>query len=95
MYLGYRFETNFHFRNIYVFIHILQTIKMKKSFCSKFHRVMRDQILFVLTILAVVIGFVVGFGIREIEPSSDVVDWLGLLKYSISYHIFELDSQRK
>ncbi|XP_078329751.1 excitatory amino acid transporter-like isoform X2 [Crassostrea virginica] len=56
----------------------IETIKMEKSFCSKFHRVMRDQILFVLTILAVVIGFVVGFGIREIEPSSDVVDWLGM-----------------
>ncbi|XP_061169451.1 excitatory amino acid transporter-like [Saccostrea echinata] len=50
----------------------------KRSCIQNTQRIFYGQLLFVMTFLAVIIGFVVGFGIREARPSEDVIHWIGM-----------------
>ncbi|XP_061178438.1 excitatory amino acid transporter-like [Saccostrea echinata] len=44
----------------------------------KFRKSLRRHLLFILTLLAVIFGFVLGFTIRLAEPSKDTIQWLGM-----------------
>ncbi|XP_062575549.1 excitatory amino acid transporter-like [Saccostrea cucullata] len=44
----------------------------------KFRTSLRRHLLFILTLLAVIFGFVLGFTIRLAEPSKDAIQWLGM-----------------
>ncbi|XP_062605317.1 excitatory amino acid transporter 1-like [Saccostrea cucullata] len=52
--------------------------KKRGSCIPTIQRILRGQLLFVLTFLAVVLGFIIGFGIREVRPSTDVIQWIGM-----------------
>ncbi|XP_061169455.1 excitatory amino acid transporter-like [Saccostrea echinata] len=49
-----------------------------KSCIRNIQRILRGQLLFVLTFLAVILGFIIGFGIREAGPSIDALHWIGM-----------------
>ena len=40
-------------------------------------RFMKDNIIMMLTFLAVVLGFAIGFGLREVDLSDDALTWIG------------------
>lgn len=44
----------------------------------KIKKWMLDNLLLVLTLVGVILGFVVGFGFREAHPSEDALMWIGL-----------------
>lgn len=43
----------------------------------KIKKWMLDNLLLVLTLVGVILGFVVGFGFREAHPSEDALMWIG------------------
>ncbi|XP_048730939.2 excitatory amino acid transporter-like [Ostrea edulis] len=47
-------------------------------FVRKFRNSLRRHLLFILTLSAVIVGFSLGFVVREVEPSSDTIQWLGM-----------------
>ncbi|XP_062605325.1 excitatory amino acid transporter 1-like [Saccostrea cucullata] len=52
--------------------------KTRNSCFQNIRRILHGQLLFVLTFLAVILGFIIGFGIREARPSRDVIQWIGM-----------------
>ena len=44
---------------------------------SSFRSLLRDNLLLVLCMIGVVVGFVLGFGIRPLKPSEDAMLWIG------------------
>ena len=55
--------------------------KDRQNFGSKCRcrigKTLTDNLLFVLTIAGILVGFAVGFGVRELQPSEDVIMWIG------------------
>ncbi|XP_055899749.1 excitatory amino acid transporter 2-like isoform X1 [Biomphalaria glabrata] len=47
-----------------------------KQFCYQF---VTENLLVILTLLAVIVGIIVGISVRQINPSQDVIIWIGLL----------------
>ncbi|XP_061169224.1 excitatory amino acid transporter 1-like isoform X2 [Saccostrea echinata] len=50
----------------------------RRSCIQNIQRILHGQLLFVLTFLAVILGFIIGFGIREARPSADFIQWIGM-----------------
>ena len=45
--------------------------------CSTIKTTLRRNMLMMLTLVGVVIGFTIGFGIRPLNPSRDALLWIG------------------
>lgn len=45
-----------------------------KQFCYQF---VTENLLVILTLLAVIVGIIVGISVRQINPSQDVIIWIG------------------
>ena len=43
----------------------------------RIRRALVENLLFVLTIGGIVVGFAVGFGVRELKPSKEAITWIG------------------
>ena len=49
----------------------------KMSFWTKVKHYIRKDALMYFILLGIIVGFVVGFGIRNLNPSKDALMWLG------------------
>ncbi|XP_062591866.1 excitatory amino acid transporter-like [Saccostrea cucullata] len=58
--------------------HMKVNSNKRRSCIQNIQRILHGQLLFVLTFLAVIFGFIIGFGIREATPSPDVIQWIGM-----------------
>jgi hypothetical protein len=47
--------------------------KVKTDTCT----CLKDNLLLILTIVGIILGFIIGFAIRQLEPSEDAIMWLG------------------
>lgn len=47
------------------------------SFKSKLFGAMKDNLILVFTLLAIGIGFAIGFAVRPLKPTSEAIMWLG------------------
>ncbi|KAK7477592.1 hypothetical protein BaRGS_00031140 [Batillaria attramentaria] len=57
---------------------IIEQTDLKKAFVPKLKVFLRDSAMFFLTIAGIVIGFALGFGVRELNPSKDALMWIGM-----------------
>jgi hypothetical protein len=45
--------------------------------CHRVKKLIKKELLLILTAFGIIVGFTVGFIVREFEPSTDLLAWLG------------------
>lgn len=56
---------------------VIETFDTKQAFVPKVKIFLRGNALLILTMVGIVAGFALGFGIRELDPSRGALMWLG------------------
>ncbi|XP_025079693.1 LOW QUALITY PROTEIN: excitatory amino acid transporter-like [Pomacea canaliculata] len=57
---------------------VIETFDTKQAFVPKVKIFLRGNALLILTMVGIVAGFALGFGIRELDPSRGALMWLGM-----------------
>lgn len=64
-------------RNTAVYLFHFFSVPKSAKMGSKVTTCLRREALLLLTLLGVCVGFVIGFGLREVDPSDDALMWIG------------------
>ena len=58
--------------------------------CSTIKTTLKGNVLMILTLVGVALGFAIGFGIRPLNPSTDALLWIGkscIMAFTIGFGI--------
>ena len=54
-----------------------------KMRCMRILRLLRKRLLAILTILGILLGFAIGFGVRNLKLSDNAIMWIGKFAYGL------------
>ncbi|XP_041379251.1 excitatory amino acid transporter 1-like [Gigantopelta aegis] len=57
---------------------IIEQMSVRHLFWVKVKGYFRKDVLMILTLTGIILGFALGFGIRELHPSKDAIMWMGM-----------------